>query len=51
MYLCPICKRCGDGRNVIETVQCEKCNSWYYENCVPPFDDNKTWLGPLCFTV
>ena len=50
IYLCPICKKCGDGRDIVETVQCERCNFWFHERCVPPFDNSGMYLCPLCST-
>uniref|UniRef100_A0A1X7SQA4 Zinc finger PHD-type domain-containing protein n=1 Tax=Amphimedon queenslandica TaxID=400682 RepID=A0A1X7SQA4_AMPQE len=45
VYSCPQCLK-GDNGDIM--VQCEGCEVWYHEDCVPTFKAEDEWYGPLC---
>ena len=47
IYLCPICQKCDNGTRM---VQCEVCNRWYHDSCIPKYDEEKDWYCSTCST-
>ena len=47
IFVCPVCEQCDDGNRM---VQCESCNKWHHDSCVPKYDVHKVWLCPSCCT-
>jgi hypothetical protein len=45
IYFCPVCGIGDDGRNM---VQCDKCENWYHECCVPQFNKEHDWYCKHC---
>ena len=45
VYVCPACKLTENG---IDMVQCEQCEIWYHDPCVPKYDKDKEWFCPTC---
>ena len=48
VYVCPACKLTENG---IDMVQCEQCEIWYHDPCVPNYDKDKEWFCPTCIST
>jgi hypothetical protein len=45
LYLCPVCKETDYGDPM---VCCDKCNNWFHDFCVPPYDKSQSWYCSSC---
>ena len=46
IFMCPTCVMPDNGSEIM--VQCDSCDRWYHNSCVPKYDPHTEWNCPAC---